>query len=125
ARALEHVIGFENEKRQPADMVGMKMRDQDRVDVVAVDREPVHANERSSAAIDQRVDVSPDKVKTSIEPSARAERVAASDKLQLHETPSTLAAEPSPAKATAHGDGSPDMNANSQWKFRGGGRSSL
>jgi hypothetical protein len=64
-------------------------------------------------------------MKAGIEPSARAERVAASDKLQLHENPSTLAAEPSPAKATAQGDGSPEMNANSRWKFRGGRPSSL
>jgi hypothetical protein len=38
-------------------------------------------------------------MKAGIESSARAERVAASDELQLHENPSTLAAQSSPAKA--------------------------
>jgi hypothetical protein len=71
----------------------MKMRDQDGVDIVAVDRELVQGNERSGAAIDQRVDVAPDEMKAGIEPSARAERVTASDKLQLHEDSSRLAAD--------------------------------
>src|SRR6516165_3370697 len=93
---LEHVIGFKDEERQSADMVGMKMRDQDRVDVVAVDRKLVHGNKRSGAAIDQRIDVPPHEMKAGIESSARPERIAATDELQLHENPQ---AAPAPAKA--------------------------
>jgi hypothetical protein len=57
------------------------MGEQDGVDVIAVDRELVHANKRGGAAIDQRIGIPPEKVKAGIESSARAERVTASDKL--------------------------------------------
>jgi hypothetical protein len=66
----------------------MKMGDQDCLDFVAVDRKLVHRNERGRATIDERVEIATDEMETGIESSARPERVAATDELQLHEEPS-------------------------------------
>jgi hypothetical protein len=65
-------------------MIGVKMRDEDDVDVIAIDRKLVHGNQRRRPAIDQCVDVRPYKVKAGIESPARAESVAAADELQVH-----------------------------------------
>src|SRR5262245_8416074 len=62
----------------------MKMREEDGIDVVAVDRKLVHRNERSRAAIDEYVDVASDEMKASVESSSRAERIAAADELKMH-----------------------------------------
>src|SRR6202011_769189 len=85
---FEDVIGFEDEKGQAGDVVGMKMGDQDCLDFVAVDRKLVHRNERGRATIDERVEIATDEMETGIESSARPERVAATHELQLHEKPS-------------------------------------
>jgi hypothetical protein len=51
-------------------MVGVKMREQDGVDVVAIDRELVHGNKRGGAAIDERIGIPPDEMKAGVESSA-------------------------------------------------------
>ena len=84
ALALEHVVGLEHEERQAADVIFVKMGEEDDVDLVAIDREPVHRNERAGTAINQRVDISSEEMKARIKTSARSECIAAADELQLH-----------------------------------------
>jgi hypothetical protein len=62
----------------------VKMRQEDRVDVVAGDRKLVHGNERACAAIDQYVGLTPGEVQAGIKSSAGAEGVAAADEFQSH-----------------------------------------
>ncbi len=83
--ALENVVGLENEERQAADVIGVEMRDEDRIDGVAVDRKLVHRDQRRRAAIDQRVDLPADQMKAGVESPAGAEGIAAADELQVHE----------------------------------------
>jgi hypothetical protein len=82
-------------------VVGVKMGDQYCLDGVAVDRKLVHRNERGRATIDERVEIATDQMETGVKSSARAERVAATDELQVHEEPSIQATPPAPL---------PDMN---------------
>ena len=82
--ALEHVVGLEDEERHAADVIAVKVREEDDVDLVAVDRELVHRNERGGAAIDQGVDAASDEMEAGIELPARAEGIAAADELQMH-----------------------------------------
>ena len=82
--AFEDIIRIEDEERQSADMIGVKVRDEDGVDVVWIDRELVHGDKRRRAAIDQGVDLLADQMKARIGSSARAEGVAAADELQMH-----------------------------------------
>src|SRR5262249_44087345 len=84
AAALQHVISFQQEERHAAYVVFMEMREENGVDVVAIDRKLVHCDERSRAAIDECVDVASNEMKASIEPSPRAERVATADELKMH-----------------------------------------
>jgi hypothetical protein len=67
---LKDVVRFQDEERYAADMIGVKVRQQDQTDRVAIDRELVHRNERSRAAINQRVDVPPDQMKARVESPA-------------------------------------------------------
>jgi hypothetical protein len=62
----------------------VEVREENEVDLVAIDRELVHRNQRTRAAIDQRIDISSDQMKARIETSARSECIAAADELQLH-----------------------------------------
>ncbi len=66
-------------------MIFVEMREEDDFDLVAIDRELVHRDERARTAIDQRIDMSSDEMETGIETSARSECIAAADELQLHE----------------------------------------
>jgi hypothetical protein len=72
------------------------------MDVVAIDRELVHADERRRAAIDQCIDPASDQMEAGIEASARAEGIAAADELQVHGNPSLV-----PAARRAAGQDSP------------------
>jgi hypothetical protein len=83
-RALGDVIGLEQEKRQPGNVIGMKMRDENDVDVVAVNRKLVHGDKRGRAAIDQRVDLVADEMEAGVESSPGAEGITAADELQVH-----------------------------------------
>src|ERR1700740_2707359 len=66
------------------EMVAVKMRDQNEVDIVARDTLPLQCRQRRCAAIDQEIDARAGNVKTGVGPAAGAESVAAADKLQLH-----------------------------------------
>jgi hypothetical protein len=92
AFALEHIIGFKNEERHTADMVGVKMGDENGGNGIAVDRQLVHADQRGGAAVDQCIDVLADEMKAGVEPPAGAECVAAADNLQVHRNPRRLTA---------------------------------
>ena len=65
-------------------MIAVEMRDQDEVDVVARDAEPLQRRQRGGAAIDQEIDAFAGDMKAGVVPAAGAERVAAADKSQLH-----------------------------------------
>ena len=84
AFALEHVVRVQHEERHATDVIGVKVREEDDVDVVAIDRELVHRNERGRAAIDEGIDTPSDEMEAGIESSARAEGIAAADELQMH-----------------------------------------
>src|SRR5665647_3900765 len=60
------------------------MRDQDEIDVVADDTQPLQGRQRGGAAIDQEIDALASDVKAGVVPSARTERVTAADKSYLH-----------------------------------------
>jgi hypothetical protein len=75
-------LGVEHEKRDAAEMVGMKMRDQDGVDRFGVDGQAVERNERGRAAIDQHIHIAPDQMKAGVEPPAGAEGIPAAEELQ-------------------------------------------
>ncbi|MGY3295093.1 hypothetical protein ACVW0I_000854 [Bradyrhizobium sp. LM6.11] len=74
----------EQDKRQPGKMVAVEMRDQDEIDIVAVDLESLQRRQSRRAAIDQEVDLAPRDVEAGVEPAAGSEGVAAADKAQLH-----------------------------------------
>jgi hypothetical protein len=65
-------------------MIGMKVRNKNGRNGVAIDAKPVHGDKRGRPAIDQRVDVFPHQMEASIEPAAGTEGVAAADELQMH-----------------------------------------
>ncbi|MGY3272706.1 hypothetical protein ACVJ5M_000303 [Bradyrhizobium sp. S3.7.6] len=71
---------IEQDKRQPGKMVAVEMRDENEVDLVAVDLESLQRRQGRRAAIDQEVGRAPRDVEAGVEPAARAEGVAAADK---------------------------------------------
>jgi hypothetical protein len=77
-------LRIEQEERQPCKVVALEMRDQDQVDIVAIDLEPVQGRQRGGPAIDQEIDLLPGDVEAGIRPATRAECIAAADKAQLH-----------------------------------------
>jgi hypothetical protein len=77
-------LGVEQQKRQSGEMIAMKMRDQNEIDLVARDTEPLQRRQRGGAAIDQEIDVAAGDVKAGVISAARTQRVAAADKSQLH-----------------------------------------
>jgi hypothetical protein len=77
-------LRVEQEKRQAAEMIAVKMCDQDEVDIVARNTQPLQRRQRRRAAIDQEIDAVAGDVKTGVGPAAGAEGVAAADKPQLH-----------------------------------------
>ena len=77
-------LRIEQQERQAAEMIAVKMRDQDQVDVVAPDVEPLQRRQRGGAAVDQEIDAAAGDMKAGIVPAAGAERIAAADKSQLH-----------------------------------------
>ncbi|GCC48661.1 hypothetical protein chiPu_0032789, partial [Chiloscyllium punctatum] len=76
-------LRIEQEERQSGKMVAVEMRDQDQVDRVAVDLEPLQRRQRGGAAIDQEIDALAADVEAGVEAAAGAERIAAADKSQL------------------------------------------
>ncbi len=77
-------LRVEQQERQAGEMIAVEMRDQDQVDFVARDAEPLQRRQRRGAAIDQEIDARAGDVKAGVGPAAGAERVAAADKSQLH-----------------------------------------
>ena len=67
--ALQHVIGFQQKERHTADVIFVEMREENGVDVIAVDRKLVHRNEGSRAAVDEHVNVASDEMKASAKSS--------------------------------------------------------
>ena len=65
-------------------MIAVEMRDQDEVDIVARDAEPLQRRQRGGAAIDQEIDAFAGDMKTGVRSAAGTERIAAADKSQLH-----------------------------------------
>jgi hypothetical protein len=62
----------------------MEMGEQDEIDPIALDAEPVHGDQRGSAAIDQEISLRADNVKAGIETPPGPEGVTTPDELQLH-----------------------------------------
>src|ERR1700722_9110242 len=83
--ALADVIGLKQEERQTENVVGVKMRDENRLDSIAIDAKLVHCDKRRCAAIDQCVGIFADQMKTGIESPPGAEGIAAADELEVHE----------------------------------------
>src|SRR6266566_8242149 len=70
-------LRVEQQKRQSAEMVTVEMRDQDEVDILARDIEPLQGRQRRRAAIDQEIDAAAGDMKAGVETAAGTERVAA------------------------------------------------
>ena len=83
-RVAARELRVEQQKRQSGEMIAVEMRDQDEVDIVARDAEPLQRRQRRGAAIDQEIDALAGDMKAGVGPAAGTERVAAADKLQLH-----------------------------------------
>ncbi len=82
---FEDIVRVQDEEGQSADVIGVKVRNEDGVDVIWTDRKLVHGNKRRRAAIDQCVDLIADEMKARVGSSARAEGIAAAVELQVHE----------------------------------------
>jgi hypothetical protein len=61
-------------------MIAVKMRNQNKVNIVARDTLPLQGRQRRGAAIDQEIDLAAGDVEAGVGPAARAERVATADK---------------------------------------------
>ena len=85
--AAARELRVEQQERQSGEMIAVEMRDQDQIDIVARDAEPLQCRQRRGAAIDQEIDVFAADMKAGVVPAAGPERVAAADKLQLHRSP--------------------------------------
>src|SRR5262245_11828579 len=79
-RAFSCELRLEHEKRNAAEMIGVKMRQQNHINCIAVDSESLHRNKRRSAAIDQTSGSLCHNMKASVEAPARTEGVAGADK---------------------------------------------
>ena len=79
-------LRIEQQKRQTRKVIAVEMRDQDEVDRIGRDGEPLQRRQRGCAAIDQEIDVLAGDMEAGVEPATGAERIAAADKLQLHRT---------------------------------------
>ena len=84
-RALADVIGLKQEERQTENVVGVKMRDENRLDGIAIDAKLVHCDKGRRAAIDQCVGIFADEMKAGIETTPGAEGIAAAYELEVHE----------------------------------------
>jgi hypothetical protein len=65
-------------------MIAVEVRDQNEIDVVAGNPQPLQRRQGRCAAIDQEIDAIARDVKAGVAPAAGTERVAAADKLQSH-----------------------------------------
>jgi hypothetical protein len=77
-------LGIEQEEGQAGEMIAVEMRNQDQLDVVALDLEPLHCRQRRGAAVDQQIGALSGEMKAGVVAAARAERVTAADEPQLH-----------------------------------------
>src|SRR5579871_3333240 len=82
-RALAE-MRLEHEIRNAAEMIAVEVAEEDRVDGVARNAEPLEPDQRGGAAIDQEIRRLADHVEAGVEPAARAERISAADELQVH-----------------------------------------
>src|SRR5579863_3774326 len=87
---------IQQEKRQAAEMIAMKMADHDAVDAVGIDALMFQRDEAGRAAIDEKAAARSGDEETGIESTATAERIAATDKSNLHrrEPPSRASTTP-------------------------------
>src|ERR1022692_4029679 len=65
-------------------MIAVEMRNQNEIDIGARDTMPLQRRQRRCAAIDQEIDALAGDMKAGVEPAARTQCVAATDKSQLH-----------------------------------------
>merc|ERR1712023_45567 len=74
--AFAEKLGIEEEEGDAAEVIGVKVRDHDCRDSVAVDIELLHRHERRGAAIDQQVRRFANEMKAGVEASTLAEGIA-------------------------------------------------
>src|SRR5262249_45646083 len=77
-------LGIEHEERHAAEMIGVEMGHQDRVDGVAVDAPAVDADKRGSPAIDEERGARRAHMETRVEARAAAEGVPTPDESNVH-----------------------------------------
>jgi hypothetical protein len=65
-------------------MIAVKMRDQDEIDLVAHDTQPLQGRQRGGAAVDQEIGALACGMKAGVVSSAGTERIAAADKSHVH-----------------------------------------
>src|SRR5262245_33416813 len=70
SRSSGDQLRVEYKKRHAGEMVGVKMREQDQIDCIAIDAQPFHRDKRRGAAIDQQPGACACEVKTGVEASA-------------------------------------------------------
>ena len=66
-------------------MIAVQVRDEDRLDPVGIEAEPLQTDERGCPAVEQYLAIGGGDVIARLQAPARAERVAASDNRYLHD----------------------------------------
>ena len=77
-------LRVEQEERQPAEMIAVQMREDDRVDAVGIDALPFQRRHGRGAAVDQQRALGGLQEEAGIEPATRAEGVAGTCDGQFH-----------------------------------------
>jgi hypothetical protein len=72
---LAHILRVDEEPSETAEMIAMQMADANHVDFVGREPEPVHANQRGDAAIDEKGGAVRPYVEGGLELSARAKSI--------------------------------------------------
>src|SRR4029453_8894711 len=86
-RAATDELRIKDEKGQPAEMVAVEMRDEDRADRVRIYFEFANSDHGRCTAVHEEGTFSIAYIKAGVETSAAAESVARSEKSQFHRNP--------------------------------------
>src|SRR5512145_1845439 len=74
-RPLAHILRVDEEPGETAEMIAMQMADADHVDIVGREPEPIHADQRRDAAIDEKGGAGRPYVERGLELPTRAESI--------------------------------------------------
>ena len=82
--ALGEELRIQDEIGNPAEMIAVKMRDEDRINGVSVNPELLHGNQGCGAAVDQETSTLALNMEAGVETAAASKRIATADKSEFH-----------------------------------------